>query len=232
MNKIFSAFLLSIGLAVTPVQINAVDIVKQAQQETGIKRRSSDEALQCMNTAAELQGYCSIVGKTTVTTEQMADYFRRSGRSYPEKTLKKGGAGSLETFCEIVAEEAKIEDIRAEVVFAQMMLETNWLQFPGTAEARQYNFGGLGATGEDGSGISFPNVRLGIRAQIQHLKAYSSIEGLRLECVDERYEYVVKGCSPYVEWLGQQENPQGRGWTSASNYGYDIAEMVRELQVM
>lgn len=54
----------------------------------------------------------------------------------------------------------------------------------------------------------------GVRAQIQHLKAYVTAEPLTGACVDSRYKYVEKGCALYVEWLGQKENPEGKGWTA------------------
>lgn len=50
-------------------------------------------------------------------------------------------------------------------------------------------------------GISFKDVRTGIRAQIQHLKAYASAEDLCQDCVDPRYKYVKKGCAPTFESL-------------------------------
>ena len=49
-------------------------------------------------------------------------------------------------------------------------------------------------------------------------------------CVDERYEYVKKAAAPYVQWLGQQENPQGTGWATGKNYGYDIVEMIKKMR--
>ena len=65
--------------------------------------------------------------------------------------------------------------------------------------------------------------KTGIRAQIQHLKAYASAQPLTQRCVDPRYQYVQKGCAPYVEWLGIQESPQGRGWASgAENFNFKM----------
>lgn len=77
---------------------------------------------------------------------------------------------------------------------------------------------------------SYPDVRTGVRAQIQHLKAYATADPLAQECVDDRYEYVQKGSAPYVQWLGQKENPQGAGWATAENYGYSIVEMISHLK--
>ena len=51
------------------------------------------------------------------------------------------------------------------------------------------------------------------------------------ECVDGRIDLVAKGCAPYVEWLGQQENPEGKGWATAQNYGYNIVALMLRMEV-
>ena len=79
-------------------------------------------------------------------------------------------------------------------------------------------------------GNSFSHPWTGIRAQIQHLKAYATDEALAGECVDDRYSYVTKGSAPYVEWLGQKENPEGYGWATGERYGYDIVEMIHAMR--
>lgn len=99
--------------------------------------------------------------------------------------------------------------MRPEVAFVQTMKETGFLQYGGDASIEQFNFAGLGTTGGGVPGNSYPDVRTGVRAQIQHLKAYATADPLAQECVDDRYEYVQKGSAPYVQWLGQKENPQG-----------------------
>ena len=67
----------------------------------------------------------------------------------------------------------------------------------------QNNFCGLGVTQRGKMGLSFETPQLGIRAQVQHLKAYASTDKLRNERIDPRFRYVTRGCAPYVEWLGQ-----------------------------
>ena len=126
-------------------------------------------------------------------------------------------------------EEAEAEDIRAEVAFTQAMKETGFLQFGGDVSIEQFNFAGIGTTGGGVPGNSYPDVRTGVRAQIQHLKAYATDEPLNQTCVDNRYEYVKKASAPYVQWLGQKENPEGAGWATGENYGYDIAGMLQHL---
>ena len=54
------------------------------------------------------------------------------------------------------------------------MLETGDPQFGADVLPGQCNFCGLGATGAGQKGAVFENVALGLRAQVQHLKAYGS----------------------------------------------------------
>ena len=177
-----------------------------------------------------VEGTYLIEGTTSVSVKQMTDYFRQSKYSYPTDIMKKGGASTLEEFCQIYYEEAEKEGIKAEVAFAQAMKETGWLQFKGDVKAEQYNFAGMGATGNRVTGESFKDVREGVRAQIQHLKAYGSTKDLNQTCVDNRFKYVERGCSIYVEWLGIPNNPKNKGWAAADGYGVDIVKMVQKMK--
>ena len=155
------------------------------------------------------------------------DTFTGENKKY-NGSLAKGGASTIEQFAQIVYEEAQAEGVRAEVVFAQCMLETGFLKYGGDVLPNQYNFAGIGATGAV-HGASFANVRIGVRAHVQHLKAYASLDGLTQQCVDPRFNLVARGCAQYVEWLGMKENPKGYGWASAKNYGPNIVNMVINL---
>ena len=177
-----------------------------------------------------VEGTYLIEGTTSVSVKQMTDYFRQSKYSYPTDIMKKGGASTLEEFCQIYYDEAEKEGIKAEVAFAQAMKETGWLQFKGDVKAEQYNFAGMGATGNGVTGESFKDVREGVRAQIQHLKAYGSTKDLNQTCVDNRFKYVERGCSIYVEWLGIPNNPKNKGWAAADGYGVDIVKMVQKMK--
>ena len=177
-----------------------------------------------------VEGTYLIEGTTSVSVKQMTDYFKQSKHSYPTDIMKKGGASTLEEFCQIYYEEAEKEGIKAEVAFAQAMKETGWLQFKGDVKAEQYNFAGMGATGNSVAGESFKDVREGVRAQIQHLKAYGSTKDLNQTCVDNRFKYVERGCSIYVEWLGIPNNPKNKGWAAADGYGVDIVKMIQKMK--
>lgn len=206
--------------------------VSQADSaEEGESAESTEESAygQDESGISESEGQYPIMGKSDVTVQEMVDYFEQSGEKYPSEELSEGGADTIETFCQMYYDEAVAEGVRPEVAFAQTMKETGFLQYGGDASIEQFNFAGLGTTGGGIPGNSYPDVRTGIRAQIQHLKAYATSDPLIQECVDDRYEYVKKGSAPYVEWLGQQENPEGTGWATGENYGYDIVGMIEDM---
>lgn len=155
-----------------------------------------------------------ITGATKTNVSQMVNYFINNGGTYDkfskygtqyDGVLAQKGAANIEEFCQIFYEEAIAENIRPEVAFCQAMKETGFLQFGHDVKPDQCNFAGLGATGNGVAGNSFASVREGIRAQIQHLKAYATKDNLINACVDSRFNYVKRGSAPYVEWLGKKK---------------------------
>lgn len=179
-----------------------------------------------------------IMGTSQTNVAQMVRYYKANASGYDtfkaryegkyDGSLAKGGARTIEQFAQIFYEEANAEGVKAEVAFTQCMKETGFLKYGGDVLPNQYNFAGIGATGAV-HGASFKDVRTGIRAQIQHLKAYASTSPLKNACVDPRFNLVTRNIAPYVEWLGIKENPNGYGWATAKNYGYDIVGMVKVL---
>lgn len=183
-------------------------------------------------------GLMQIMGTSQTTVAQMVRYYNANASGYDtfkakyngkyNGVLAKGGARTINQFAQIFYEEATAEGVRAEVAFTQCMKETGFLKYGGDVLPNQYNFAGIGATGAV-HGASFSNVRMGIRAQIQHLKAYGSISPLTNQCVDPRFNLVKRGSAQYVEWLGIKENPNGYGWATSKSYGHDIVSMVNSL---
>ena len=204
-------------------------------QDTNIAsadNKSTDSTNAGASETAEVisDGAYPIIGPNGVTVDQMVKYFESSGYKFPSADLEKGGAASIQDYCQIFYEEAAAEGVRVEIPYVQSMKETGWLQFQGVCDIAQYNFAGMGATGGNEAGVSYPDVRTGIRAQIQHLKAYATGDALINQCVDERYSLVTKASAPYVQWLGQQENPGGYGWATDGGYGISIVEMIQTLK--
>lgn len=195
-------------------------LLKEGWKEEGIAWYAVDEG-----------SSTPIMGESLLTAEQMADYYvyyteqvlAPAGKdvSYPEVYAEKGAA-TIYDFCEILVEEAETEGVRADVVFMQAMKETGWLGYGGAVQAEWCNFAGLGAVNSnpvDGAN-RFPDVRTGLRAQVQHLKAYASTEPLVNECVDLRFDLVKRGVAPTLEGL------DGRWAVPGNGYGASISRMI------
>ena len=195
-------------------------------------------------------GLISIMGTSQTNVAQMVRNYRNSGHTFPAAALGM----SLETFAQNVFNEANREGVRAEVLWTQVMRETGWLQFGGDVRINQFNFGGLGATGGGNPGHSFPSVQIGLRAQVHHLVAYATTAPVRHPSnrahpimrtsppwgptgqtvvngtESPRFHFVARGISPYVNWLGQGENPNHPGfWAADRNYGAALAAAIRVL---
>jgi N-acetylmuramoyl-L-alanine amidase/Mannosyl-glycoprotein endo-beta-N-acetylglucosaminidase len=139
--------------------------------------------------------------------------------------LKANNEAALKDFPDlpkIYREEGTIEGINYDIAFCQMCVETSFLRFGGDVKATQNNFAGLGDTGNALGGASFPSARLGIRAQMQHLKAYASNEPLVQELVDPRFRFVSRAIAPLVDQLS------GR-WAADPEYGKKIMASLRRL---
>lgn len=162
-----------------------------------------------------------ITGTAKATKKQMKAYIRAVNPGVPKSVID---------MIPLYLSEGKAEGIRGDIAFAQSCLETGNFTFKGSAVTLdQNNFAGIGVTQNGMKGNSWPTPQLGIRAQIQHLKAYASTEKLKNKCVDPRYAYVEKGCAPYVEWLGIQENPKRKGWAAGKNYGAKILDILDKI---
>ena len=171
-----------------------------------------------------------ISGTPNATEEQMVKYFL-SKIEFPDfYSTNDSEVKTINDFVHVYYEEATAEGIRPEVAFAQMCNETGFLQYTGRVKIEQYNFAGLGAIDRDQSSNSFSSVREGIRAQIQHLKAYAvKNPTLKYQLVDARYKYVTKGSAQYVEWLGTNENPTHNGWATTHGYGNALRKIIDEI---
>ncbi len=174
-------------------------------------------------------GLTQIAGKPQATAQQMADYLTSKN---PD-----AGAWALE-HAKLYLQYGEAEGIRGDIAWAQRCLETGHDLYKGSAVTPdQHNYGGFGVTKNGEKGESFPDPATGILVHIQHLKAYAGAEPLSLPCADPRFKYVRRGCSPYVEWLGQKENPANEGkakrewvgWAAGKNYGSKILSILGRI---
>ena len=107
----------------------------------------------------------------------------------------------VEALAIFYAEEAAIEGVNHDIAFAQMILETGFLAFGGLVTPEMNNFAGLGSIGPGQHGLWFPDPRTGVRAHIQHLKAYACTQPLNQHLVNPRFRFVRRGSAPTISGL-------------------------------
>lgn len=167
-----------------------------------------------------------IMGKTEATAAQMVSYALKSNAKplLPNCTI--------EELAQVFIEEAEVEGVRADVAWAQALKETGYFKYGGIVLPEQNNYSGIGALNNNAKGEAavFESPRIGVRAQIQHLKAYASTEALKQPCADPRFHLVKRGSAKYVEWLGYEDNPNGTGWAwPGKGYGYSIVRILKGI---
>lgn len=212
-------------VAVQGVSKELADRIKaEAEIEGGSAVISSREIE--VKPVEDTSGYTKIASNPVATAEQMAAYV---------KAKNPNVAQSVIDMVPFYLSEGKTEGIAGDIAFAQSCVETGNFAFPQTTckvTIDQNNFAMMGVTTAESKGESFASPQIGIRAQVQHLKAYANSDALVGECVDPRFKYVARGVAPYVEWLGMKENPQGRGWASSSGYGKKILGVLKAVREM
>lgn len=137
----------------------------------------------------------------------------------------------VETLAAIFLEEGAAEGVTGDIAFVQSIVETGWFRFSGSVPASFNNFAGIGATDTNPAPAVFSSARIGVRAQIEHLRAYAdptatacTVPPLANPCVDPRFHLVFpKGRAP--TW-----NEFGNGnWATSTTYATSIVTLFSEL---
>ena len=166
-------------------------------------------------------GKTVIMGTAVATVKQMQEYIKKVNPNVDKSVID---------MIPFYLSEGNAEGVRGDIAFAQSCLETGNFGFSQSAVTLdQNNFAGMGVTQNGMKGLSFETPQMGIRCQIQHLKAYASTDGLKNENIDPRFKYVTRGSAAYVEWLGIQENPNGVGWAAGAGYGGKILTILSKI---
>ncbi len=220
------AMLIEVCFCDNQQDIDAYNGVGGAQ---GIARAIFEALWEHVDTAVTNTVEVPIMGKSVATAEQLNALLLSVN---PQAT-------DYLHLSEIFLEEGEKEGVRGDGAFCQSLIETGYFQFGGDVQPGQHNYAGLGATGGV-PGLTFADDRTGIRAQIQHLKAYASTAPLNQDCVDTRYKYVQKGCAPTFERLsGKWAVPGYSGHASLEaaraakdSYGDHIAQLIERAVEM
>jgi hypothetical protein len=155
-----------------------------------------------------------IMGKGLISPEAMSAFLLRTN---PEAEKE-----FVEDLAFFYIEESVVEGVNHDTAFAQMCLETGFLSFTGVVSPEQNNFCGLGTIGPGQPGETFPDPRTGVRAHIQHLKAYATDTPLKQELVDPRFYFVRFGSSPAIRGLSGT-------WAADRLYADKIANILERL---
>ncbi len=121
--------------------------------------------------------------------------------------------------------ESRREGVNYDIAICQMCLETGFLRFNGSVSRFQNNFCGLGATDGYTAGDWFGSMEEGVRAHIQHLKAYASIDPITPPYADKRLVHVRRGTVFTIHDL------PGR-WAADPAYGEKINSLLNQLYLL
>jgi hypothetical protein len=156
-----------------------------------------------------------IMGTGLMSIDRLVSFFMEQNPNADEHKVVRLAA--------LYIEESAIEGVNADVAFAQMCLETGFLRFGGLVTESMNNFCGLGAISTEQPGVRFQDERTGVRAHVQHLKAYGSADPLNGEQVDPRYDYIEpKGRAPDIYGLAGT-------WAADLQYGWKLADLLERL---
>lgn len=173
-----------------------------------------------------------IMGESQANVQQLVDYFNSSIYEYPIYYEEAPRSTGLEEFAQLYYDICKAEGVRAEVAWAQMCLETKFLNYGNLVNREQFNFAGLGATGPGEPGFNFAEaygdnaegIKMGIIGHVQHLKCYASDQPVQMKSatgqpVDPRWNDSLRKTVETVERL------EGK-WAASAGYGMDVAQAV------
>lgn len=141
-----------------------------------------------------------VMASSSVTGADLAAWFRSKGKT-------SSATVSIDVLAATYVSEGKAEGVAGDLAFAQSIVETGYFGFSTRVPASFNNFSGLGAVDGGSGAASFATAQLGVRAQIQHLRAYGdptvTVAKLANPVVDPRFSLVApKGKAPTWEQFG------------------------------
>ena len=174
----------------------------------------------------------SVMGPSSLTAEQIAAWFQAESPG----TRPYRANVNVEQLAALFVWEGTQENVRADIAFAQSVVETNWFTYGNQVQWWQNNYAGIGACDSCSGGIAFPSPQSGIRAQIQHLRNYadagSRTWNLHNPPVPELYNpasefntFFKKGAAP--DWT-----QMGNGnWATSTTYATTVLKMYNRMRV-
>ena len=164
----------------------------------------------------------SILGPTLLGADEIAAWYEARPRR-PNTTVP------IEELTRFYVEEGIAVGVRADIAFAQSMLETGGFSFPAGGQVRgsDNNFAGMGACDSCHGGNRFPDARTGVRAQLQQLRVYADPRltnaALNPPAVNPKLDqHHLKG--KVTTWAGLTHT-----WATADTYGDRILGIYEQM---
>jgi hypothetical protein len=134
----------------------------------------------------------------------------------------------IDELAKLYIEEGAAEGVAGDIAFAQSIIETGWFGFSARVPPSYNNFSGLGAVDGGSGAAAFSSARIGVRAQVQHLRAYAdpkvTTANLANPNVDPRFHLVLpKGKARTWEQFGNGI------WASAPDYASKVLSVHQQI---
>jgi hypothetical protein len=157
----------------------------------------------------------TILGPTVLSAGELAGWFSASGHR-PNLTVP------LPALTEDYVSAGATAGVRADIAFAQSVLETGYFSFPGYGQVAvsDNNFAGIGACDSCSTGFRFKDAATGVLAQMQLLHAYATTSQPVAGPLPGPFR-VAGCCATWMALTGV--------WATAPDYGIKILTLYRTI---
>lgn len=165
----------------------------------------------------------TILGPSSLNAAQLTAWFNSRPRNGSRPPVP------VADLARFYIEEGNREGVAGDRAFVQAVLETGWFSFSTRVPPTFHNFAGIGAVDGGTTASSFPDARSGVRAQIQHLRAYAT-PGIRSS--DFASPIVAQRTRQVLGYIGGRADlwsEMGDGnWATDPQYAEKIDRLYRE----
>jgi hypothetical protein len=187
-----------------------------------VPRVAAPVAPRAATAAPPLTGSTPVMAPARVTAQQIAAWVasKRVTDARPPVPMVE--------MARLFLEEGAAEGVAGDLAFIQAVIETGWFRFSTRVPPEFNNFSGMGAVDGGTTANRYASPRIGVRAQIQHLRAYAdpkvTVASLANPLVSTRWNLVrPRGMAP--TW-----NQFGNGvWATDPGYSAKVLSLYSQL---
>lgn len=156
----------------------------------------------------------SILGPSTLSVEELVDWYKKSGRPDPDSSID-GPGPKLEELVDLYVNNK--EGVRGDLMFIQAVWETGGFT---NADSDNYNFAGIGTYDGQNQGKKFDSVEDGVNAQAQLLHKVVSGNDVDLASADVSPNWGGEKAETWKELAGN--------WASDTSYWEGLSGLYAE----